>query len=81
MKATIAHSTTASQMPPPLSPELRVALRAATLTLHKLAWSIGQVALDQDDCETIAANVIVAYFAALEDDDAASHRCTCRGAK
>ena len=67
MANTLPHrSVTANTPPPTLSPETQLALRAATRTLHRLAWDIGQVAIDLNDCETLAANVIVSYHSALD---------------
>lgn len=67
--ASVAHRQAAlDEAPVVLSPELRHALRAATRDLHTRAWDLAQVAIDLDDCEVIAANVLVAYFAALDSE-------------
>jgi len=64
---TLPHRPVTANVPPPtLSPETQLALRAATRTLHRLAWEISQVAIDLNDCETLAANVLLSYHDALE---------------
>jgi len=52
--------------PPTLSPHQRLALTAATWALHRWAWKVSGEAICLDDCETIAANVVLTYLKTLD---------------